>query len=254
MIIAIAGATGTVGRHITRAALARGHEVRLLSRREGVDVAGGEGLDAALDGSAAVIDALGTSTLSQRKAVAFFSTTTRNLLAAEQRHGIGHHLALSIVGIDGIDTAYYAGKLAQERLVAAGPVPHTIARTTQFHEFAEQIAVRAALGPIVLAPRTLTRPVAAREVGVHLVELAEAGPSGRAPDLIGPRDETLVGMIRRMHAHDGIRRPVIDWRMPGAYGAGLASGALRGGSAADAPQRVGAQTFDAWLDAPEHRR
>ncbi|GIG36908.1 nucleoside-diphosphate sugar epimerase [Cellulomonas pakistanensis] len=241
----VCGGTGAVGRHVVRVAGGRGHDVVVLSRSAGVDLAGGPdaALDAALAGADAVVDVLGTPTLSARGSVAFFTATTGRLLAAEHRVGVPHHVALSIVGIDGIDAAYYAGKLAQERLVASAAVPHTVVRAAQFHEFAGQIVSRASLGPVTLAPRTLTRPVAAAEVAEHLVGVAEAGPVGRAPDLVGPADDTLAGMIRRLSAHDRAGRRVVEVRLPGRYGAGLASGALRGGPGAVR----GRLTFDDWL-------
>lgn len=248
MRIAVCGGTGVVGRHVVRVAAGRGHEVAVLSRAEGVDLARGpeDAVDAALAGADAVVDVLSTTTLSAKGAVAFFSATTRRLLAAEERVGVPHHVALSIVGIDGIDASYYAGKLAQERLVATARTPHSIVRAAQFHEFAGQIVARASLGPVTLAPRTLTRPVAAIEVAEHLVDVVEGGPVGRAPDLVGPADDTLAGMIRRLSAHDRTGRRVLEVRLPGRYGAGLASGALRGGPGA----REGRLTFDEWLGSP----
>lgn len=245
MRFAVAGGTGTVGRHIVEAAQRRGHDVIVLSRRTGVDVQTGTGPDAALDGADVVVDALNTTTLSTKKAVAFFRSATGRLLEAERRAGTPHHVVLSIVGIDGIDTSYYAGKLAQERAVAESGIPHTIARSSQFHEFAQQIAGQTSIGPLTLAPKTLMRPVAAREVGEHLVRLAEGAPQGRAADLVGPRDEVLADLIRRMYAQDGIRRRVIEVPFPGAYGLGLASGALRG----DGTAEVGTSTFDEWLES-----
>lgn len=248
MRIAIAGGTGTVGRHAVEAARAAGHEAVVLSRGSGVDVLTGAGLAGALAGADAVIDVTSIMSLSEKKARRFFETGTRNLLAAETEAGVGHHVALSIVGIDGIDTAYYAAKLAQERAVAAGPVPFTIVRAAQFHEFAGQVLSQVP-GPFAVAPRTLMRPVAAREVGAHLVRVAEGGPTGRAQDIVGPRDETLADVARRQLAFDGIRRRVLDVKLPGAYGAGLASGALRGGPDA----RQGEITFDEWLRSDDHR-
>uniref|UniRef100_A0A942Y980 NAD(P)H-binding protein n=1 Tax=Neobacillus citreus TaxID=2833578 RepID=A0A942Y980_9BACI len=250
MKIAIAGGTGTVGRHVVRAAHERGHDVVVLSRKQKVDVLGDVGIARSIEGADAVIDVLNTTTLSTGAARAFFSTATSNLLAAEGQVGTAHHITLSIVGIDDIDTSYYAGKIAQERLVHASDVPHTVARTAQFHEFAEQVASQTTIGPVTVVPRTLTRPVAARDVADHLVRVAETEPAGRAPDLVGPQDATLADMVRRMYEHDGSRRRVLDVRFPGAYGRGLASGALRGGPDG---QSVTETTFDQWLESADHR-
>nr|WP_201470624.1 NAD-dependent epimerase/dehydratase family protein [Microbacterium hydrocarbonoxydans] len=249
MRIAVAGGTGVVGRYAVEAARDAGHDVVVLSRSAGADVITGAGLADALQGVDAVVDVTNTTTLSAAKAVGFFETATRNLLAAEHTAGVGHHVALSIVGIDGIDSSYYAGKLAQERAVAAGSVPFTIARAAQFHEFAGQL-LSGMSGPVAVMPKLLMRPVAAREVGAHLVRVASGAAVGRARDLVGPRDEVLVDVARRQLAFDGVRRLVLGVRLPGAYGKGLASGSLRGG--ADALQ--GEVTFDEWLGSEDHAR
>ena len=248
MRIAVAGGTGVVGRYTVEAARAAGHDVVVLSRARGVDVLSGAGVVEAMTRADAVIDVTNVTTLSAAKATAFFEAATRTLLSAEQKLGVDHHVALSILGIDGIDSSYYAGKLAQERAVAAGSVPFTIARAAQFHEFAGQL-LDGMRGPIALMPKTLMRPVAAREVGEHLVRVAEDGAVGRARDLVGPRDEILVEVARRQLAFDGIRRAVLGVRIPGAYGRGLASGSLRG-----APDALrGEVTFDEWLRGGDHR-
>lgn len=160
-----------------------------------------------------------------------------------------HHVALSIVGIDGIDASYYAGKLAQERVVRESRVPFTVARAAQFHEFAGQLLAQQR-GPVALMPKLLMRPVAAREVGAHLVRVAEGGAVGRAQDLVGPREEVLADLARRQLASEGSRRRVLEMRLPGAYGRGLASGSLRGGP--DALR--GSTGFDEWLRSGDHRR
>lgn len=244
MKIAVAGGSGVVGRHVIAAATRRGHEAVAVARSTGADVLTGAGLDEALAGADAVIDVTNCpTTLSAKVATRFFETGTANLLSAERRVGVPHHVVLSIVGIDGIDVSYYAGKLAQERAVAAGPIDHTVVRAAQFHEFAGQLL--GAGGPVAFLPTLLMRPVAAREVGEYLVAAAEQGPSGRVTDLVGPRDERLADVARRQLAHDGLRRRVLEIRLPGAYGKGLASGALRGAE----PRREGTMTFDAWLDS-----
>lgn len=243
------GGTGTVGRHVVAAARARGHTVVVLSRASGVDVTTGVGVPEALAGIETVIDATNLYASSTERVRRLFQEATDTLLQAEHRSGVGHHVVVSIVGIDGIDASYYAGKLAQERAVAAGAVPYTIARAAQFHEFAGQMLARTE-GPIVVLPKALIRPVAAREVGEHLVRVAEGGPVGRASDLVGPRDERLAELARRQLAHDRARRTVIELRIPGVFGAGLASGVLRGAQ----PRLEGQITFAEWLTSEDHHR
>lgn len=243
--IAVAGGTGTVGRHVVDVARERGHEVVVLSRACGVDLLTGEGLDAALDGleGGAVIDVSSTFTQKAAESERFFGGVTATLLAAEQRAGIGHHLALSIVGIDRSPHDYYAGKVLQERLVAEGPVPWTVLRATQFHEFAAQIgALR--LGPLGVAPRMRTQPVAAREVARRLVDLAEGSPAGRVPDLGGPREEWLPDMVRRYLRASGRPRPVLAVPVPGPGGRAQRDGSLLAGPGS----HLGRQTFAEWLD------
>ncbi|WP_430647406.1 SDR family oxidoreductase [Agromyces sp. GXS1127] len=254
MRIAIAGATGVVGRHTVAAATSRGHDILPLTRGTGFDLERGTGptgtsLAAVLAGVDALVDVSSVQTTATARSRDFFTAVTRNLLAAERDAGVEHHVALSIVGIDGVDASYFAGKHAQERLVQAGPVPFTILRATQFHEFAEQMTERLSLGRLITPiPVGRFRPIAAREVGARLVELAESGPAGRARDLTGPRDERIAEMVRRMFAHDGVRRPVVEFGLPGAYGRAAASGVLRGGADADRA----AITFDEWVRSEDH--
>lgn len=247
MKIAVAGGSGTLGRHIVEAARSAGHDVIVLARANGIDVVSGAGLVGAMAGVDTVVDATNLFTTSARKARQFFETATRNLLRAGLHAKVGHHVAVSIVGIDGIDASYYAGKLAQELAVREGPIPHTIARVSQFHEFTGQL-LSTMQGPVAFMPKMLMRPVACREIGAHLVQVAEAGPVGRARDLVGPRNELLAELGRRQLRFDGLRRKVLEVRLPGAYGAGLASGSLRGGR--DVIQ--GVITFDEWLRSSDH--
>src|SRR5262245_41197088 len=127
MRVAVAGASGRIG-SLTVAALRRdGHEVIPLSRTHGVDVVAGTGLDRILAGVDAVIDATSTEAATEAEAVGFFATATANLLAAERRAGVGHHVVLSIVGVRTVPgNAHHAGKRAQEAAVEAGPIPYTI--------------------------------------------------------------------------------------------------------------------------------
>lgn len=245
MKLAVAGGTGTIGSRVVSIAQAQGHDVEVLSRRTGADLTNRVGLTIRLAGVDAVIDVLNVQTTSAKKSTAFFETTTRTLLDAEQEAGTPHHLALSIVGVDRAPDAYYAGKWAQEKLIEASPVPWTILRAAQFHEFADQVYGRAKIGPLHLAPRMRTQPIAAIEVAEHLVALAVAGPGGRVPDLAGPQEESLPEMIRAVARKRGSKSWIATVSLPGAFGR-----AQRDGSLLPGPDAVlGRQTFAEWLTA-----
>lgn len=245
MRIAVAGGTGTVGRHVMEVARERGHEAVSLSRAEGVDLVNGRGLSQALTGVEAVIDVSGIQTNSTKKAVDFFTNATQNLLAAEKQAGVQHHVALSIVGIDGATSGLYAGKLVQEEEVRHGGIPWTLLRSTQFHEFVPLAARIGSVGPLVAVPRMFTQPVAAREVAEALVKAVEAGPKGRVKDLGGPRTEQLANLVRTYLARTGGRKKVVEAVLPGAMGKAMRSGALVPAAGA----AVGRQTFLDWLEA-----
>lgn len=245
MDIAIAGGTGLIGAHVVTVARARGHAVRILSRREGVDVQTGVGLDDALRGADAVIDVLNVTTTDARKAVAFFERTTGNLLAAQRRTGSGHHIALSIVGIDRAPHGYYAGKLAQEEAVTASDEPWTILRATQFHDFAAQMHARVGIGPLHPAVRMRTQPVEASAVATRLIELAEHPARGRARDLAGPREEELADMMRDWARHTGRGGWMPRFALPGALGRAMRAGLLLPGPDAE----LRGSTFEQWLSA-----
>jgi uncharacterized protein YbjT (DUF2867 family) len=243
MRIAVAGGTGVVGTHVVEVARGRGHDVVVLARAEGVDLTTGAGLGARLEGVDAVVDVTSTRAQNRKKAEAFFGEVTQRLLTAEAAAGVGHHVVLSIVGIDDIPSGYYQGKLHQERLVAAGAVPWSVLRATQFHEFAEQALDFMRVGPVSLVPGMLSQPIAAVEVAEALVDLAEAGPSGRVPDLAGPEPLRMVELSRRVSRARGLGRRVVGLRVPGAMGKGMRSGGLL--PASDGPR--GRITFDEWL-------
>ncbi|ROO84778.1 uncharacterized protein YbjT (DUF2867 family) [Actinocorallia herbida] len=243
MRIAVAGGTGTIGRHIVAALAEAGHETVVLSRAAGVDLVTGDGLDKALDGVETVVDTANVSTLSRGKAEAFFTAETTHLLEAETRAGVRHHVLLSIVGIDRVPFGYYQGKVLQERLVTEGAVPWTVLRATQFHEFAAQTRQTLPPGPVALVPAARTRPIAAREAAAVLAGLAAGGPQGRVPDLAGPREEYLPAMVRALLRTRGDRRPVLALPLPGKAGKAMREGGLL----PTGPGPRGTQTFAAWL-------
>jgi uncharacterized protein YbjT (DUF2867 family) len=223
--VAVAGGTGLVGRLVVLELARRDHEPVVLARSRGVDLTSGAGVDEALAGADAVVDVSNVTTTSRRTAVRFFTAATGTLLAAAARARVGHVVALSIVGADTVDFGYYLGKRRQEELLAAGGVPWTLLRATQFHEFAEQLLARMP-GPVAVVPAMASRPVAAREVAAHLVDLVEDSPQGVAVPMAGPEDVAMIDMVRQVLAARGQRRLVVPLRLPGRTAAAMASGAL----------------------------
>ncbi|WP_375500668.1 SDR family oxidoreductase [uncultured Jatrophihabitans sp.] len=242
MRIAVAGGTGLVGRLVVSSLRMAGHETVVISRTKGVDVLRGLGVDEALDGVDAVVDVTNTPGLSRAKSTAFFGAATRTLLAAEQRTGITHHVALSIVGVDRVPSGYYQGKCLQEQLITDGSTPWTILRATQFHEFTSQLLGQS-MGPVAPIPRMRSATVAAVEVATRLVEIATGPPLGQAPELAGPEVHEMPDLARRLLRRRGQRRVVVPLRLPGVAGREMAGDGLlpRG----DATR--GVVTFDEWL-------
>jgi uncharacterized protein YbjT (DUF2867 family) len=245
MRIAIAGGTGRIGRLTAAALESAGHQTVALSRAAGVDLVSGSGLAAALRGADAVIDVTNTSAPGEGEIVEFFGTATANLLAAEEAAGVGHHVLLSIVGIDhGQRVPHYAGKRAQERLVTAGPVPWTVVRATQFHDFAAMVAERSARDGVAAIAPLLVQPIAHADVAAELADTATAAPLRRAIEIAGPETQDLVDMARRTFAVRGKDITLVPtWRA--FFGPDMAGEVLLPG--ADA--RLGKITFADWLAA-----
>ncbi|WP_330177450.1 SDR family oxidoreductase [Streptomyces sp. NBC_01498] len=243
MRIAVAGATGNIGT-LTVAALERAdHDIVRVSRSSGVDLLTGEGLDAALAGADAVVDVTNSPATERAETLAFFGTTTRNLLAAEERAGVRHHVLLSIVGIDRVDGgAHYAGKREQQRLVMAGPVPWTIVPAAQFHDFAAMVASWSEHDGVAEIAPLLVRPIAPADVADVLAEVVAGEPRGRYVDVVGPDPQDLVDMARRTNEARGHRvRLVPTWSS--LFGPEMAGDVLLPGEDA----RVAPTTFEAWL-------
>jgi uncharacterized protein YbjT (DUF2867 family) len=246
MKIVIAGGTGMVGKYVVEAAIAGGHDAVVLSRSSGVDLRRDGGLDEMLKGVDVIIDATNPATTNRAKATAFFTDVTARLQAIGSAQGVGRLVTLSIVGIDRVGGfGYYQAKLAQEQAALAGPLPVTIVRATQFHEFPSQILSRFRLGPLGAVPAMRVQPVAARSVGHHLVDVALAPPSAQIVEVAGPQAEDLVAMARAFVKKRGKGGRIIPLVMPGAVGK-----ALRGGAFLAGPEtRLVGPTFAEWLDS-----
>jgi uncharacterized protein YbjT (DUF2867 family) len=243
MRVAVAGGTGLIGTMVVERLAKAGHEPVVLSRSRGVDLTTGVGLAAALSGCDAVIDASNVTTMRKKASVEFFGAVARNLLAAGVDAGIDHVVVLSIVGVDEVDLGYYLGKREQENVVAGGPLPWTILRATQFHEFPESL-LKGAVGPFVPVPRMLSRPVAAAEVAEELVTLVEKPAGGYVQPIAGPEELWMAEMTRRYARARGVRKVLVPIRLPGETGKRMATGGL----VPDGPYTRGRQTFAEFLD------
>ena len=203
--IAVAGATGRVGRHVVDVLRENGHEPVAISRSDGVDVITGDGLAAALDGVESVIDTATGPSPEQAAATEFFTTAVRNLEEAGVRAGVQKLVVVSIIGTDKATGGYGAAKLAHERAALAGPIPARILRAAQFHEFVEVLMAWGRQGDVVYLPRMRTQIVAARTVAEALAALAlSPEPEGAQPaEIAGPREEYLPDLAALLAARRG---------------------------------------------------
>ena len=246
MRIAVAGGTGRIGRLVVAELERGGHHAVSLTRGEGVDLRSGDGLATRLEGVDAVIDATNPPVADPAEAEATFTTISRVLLEAERSAGVGHHVALSIAALDAVSgNAHYFGKRAQEREVAAGAVPFTIVRATQFHDFPAMIAEWSIIDGEGVVPPLLLQPIAPADVASTLVAAAISAPLQGSFDLAGPRTEDAVDMARRTLAARGSALPLrASWR-GAALGIEFAGEVLLPGEDA----RIAPTTFDDWLAA-----
>jgi uncharacterized protein YbjT (DUF2867 family) len=209
--IAVAGATGRVGRHIVDVLETQGHEIVAISRSAGVDVVTGEGLAGALSGVECLVDASSGASPEEQAATDFFTAATRNLQELGTRAGVRRIIVVSIIGTDRFTAGYGAAKQAHERAMLAGPIPATIVRAAQFHEFVSQLMEWGRQDGAIYLPKMRTQLVAARTVAETLADIATGrgpaaarGPNG-APllEIAGPREENLAEAARLLAAHRG---------------------------------------------------
>lgn len=245
MRVAVVGATGQIGSYAVAALERAGHDVVPISRSTGVDVQSGAGLVDTLSGVDAVLDTSNNRSQDEAEIVDFFGTTSRNLLAAGQQAGVGHHVLLSVVGIDKDQRVpHYSGKREQERLVSAGPVPWTIVRSTQFHDLAARVAGLAEKDGVAMIAPLLVQPIAPSDVGEIVAEVATGDPHNAMLEIAGPETEDFVDMARRTLAVRGQQLKLVpSWR--GAFDTSMSGEVLLPGPGA----RIAPTTFEDWLAA-----
>jgi uncharacterized protein YbjT (DUF2867 family) len=244
MKIVVIGGSGRVGSNVVRRLAAQGHEAVPASPGTGVDTISGEGLADVMVGADVVVDVSNAPAWEDDAVLEFFTTSTRNLMAAERAAGVGHHVAVTIVGADLLpDSGYLRAKVAQEAEVEAGGVPYTILRCTQFLEFLPQIVEAGAEEEGVRLPAGLMQFVAADDVAATVTELATGSPVNGRVELGGREALSLDAWARRLFAATGDGRRVIADPHARYFGTELHGGELTTGDGA----RIGAIDFDGWL-------
>jgi uncharacterized protein YbjT (DUF2867 family) len=247
--IAVAGATGRVGRHVVDVLEAGGHDVVAISRSGGVDVVTGNGLAEALVGVGCVIDVATGSSPDQEAATEFFTAAAQNLHEAGKHAGVQRMVVVSIIGTDRFTAGYGAAKVAHEQAMLSGPIPVRILRAAQFHEFVPQLVEWGRQGEVSYVPKMRTQLVAARTVAQALADMAtdsESAPGAPFSEIAGPREESLVEMAKLFVAGrgdqvriEGVSDPADPNRVLNETG-----GLLPGPDAT-----LAGPTFEEWLDS-----
>jgi uncharacterized protein YbjT (DUF2867 family) len=244
MKIVVIGGTGLIGSKTVAILRQGGHEVIAASPKSGINTITGEGLKDAVAGAQVVIDLANSPSFEDRAVLEFFETSGRNLLAAEAAAGVGHHVALSIVGTDRTpDNGYFRAKIAQEKLIEASGIPYTIIRATQFLEFLGTIAATSADGNLVRLSPGLFQPIAADDVAAIVADVALAAPRSGIVEIAGPERAPLNEIIARyLKAVGDPRKAVSDPEAPYWGGRVEERSLVPLGEA-----RLGSIGFDEWL-------
>src|SRR5215469_7733989 len=244
MKIVVIGGSGLIGTKLVNNLRQHGHEVVAASPSSGVNTITGEGLAKALTGAQVVVDVSNAPVWEDKAVLEFFETSGRNLSAAEAAAGVGHHVALSVVGTDRLlASGYFRAKMAQENLLKASKIPFTIVRATQFFEFVGGIAQFSTEGATVRLPSALMQPIAADDVAAAVADVAIAEPLNDTVELAGPEPIRMDELVRHFLSANGDQRKVItDVRAP-YYGIDVDDQSLVPGDNA----RRGSVRFGEWL-------
>jgi uncharacterized protein YbjT (DUF2867 family) len=208
--VTVIGASGLIGTKVVELLTAKGNEVVAASRNSGVDVLTGEGLGEAVAGADALVDVVNSPSFDDDPVMQFFTKSTTNQVAAAKAAGVGHYVALSIVGCDALpESGYLRAKVAQEKLITESGLPYTIVRATQFQEFAESIIAGATEGSTVRVPDALIQPIAAADVSAAVARTAASPPLNGHIDIGGPRKLTFEELAHSVLEQQGDNKTVV---------------------------------------------
>ncbi|MCO1598884.1 SDR family oxidoreductase [Micromonospora sp. RHAY321] len=243
MKIVVIGGSGLIGSKLVDRLGEQGHEAVPASPKTGVNTLTGEGVSEVLDGADVVVDVSNSPSFEDAAVLEFFETSTRNLLAAAAAAGVGHYVALSIVGSDRIpDSGYMRAKVAQEKLITASGLPYSLVHATQFFEFVQGIIDAAADGDTVRLAPVFIQPMAAADVAAAVAEVTVGAPMNGAVDIAGPEQFRLDELGRSVLAAQSDPRSVVTDPEARYFGAKLGERSLV--PAGDA--RVADTNLDDW--------
>jgi uncharacterized protein YbjT (DUF2867 family) len=244
MKIVVIGGSGLIGTKLVKLLRERGDEALPASPSSGVNTITGEGLAKALAAAQVLVDVSNSPSWEDKAVLEFFETSTRNLLAAEAAAGVGHHVALSVVGTERLlQSGFFRAKMAQEELIQASNVPYTIVRSTQFFEFVDGIAQSATEGQTVRLSRAHIQPIVSDDVAAALAEVTLGAPVNGMIEIAGPERLGLDELVRRfLRAKQDARQVVTDVHAR-YFGIDLNDQSLTPG---DNP-RIGPTRFEDWL-------
>lgn len=245
MKIVVIGGSGLIGKKLVNILREHGHEAVPASPASGVDTLTRKGLAEALKGAQVVVDVSNSPSFEDSAVMKFFETSTRNLLSAETKAGVKHHIALSIVGADrNPDSGYLRAKVAQEQLIKDSTVPYTILRATQFFEFIGSIADGSTEGNTVRLTSAKLQPIAADDVAAALAPVAMGEPVNGIIEVAGPEPLPLAELARRWLTAKHDKRQVVVDPKARYFGTELNDRSLTPG---DRP-RLGKTRFEEWLN------
>lgn len=245
MKVVVVGGTGLIGSQVVGLLAAQGHEAVAASPESGVDVIAGTGLAEAFAGADVVVDVTNSPVWEDQAVLDFFTTSTRHQLAAEREAGVGHHVALSIVGAERLPgSGYLRAKVAQEELIRDSGAPYSIVRATQFFEFVAGIADAATRdGQVHIAPIGF-QPVAAADVARLVAATAAGAPTNAITELAGPDKVRMDEFVREVLAGRGDDREVVTDPAVGYFGGAAVADEIV--PAPDADPVIGSTSFATW--------
>jgi uncharacterized protein YbjT (DUF2867 family) len=244
MKITVIGASGLIGSKLVKRLQQMGHDVVSASLASGVNTLTGAGLAEAMAGAQVVVDVTNSPSFEDQAVLDFFTTSGRNLVAAEVKAGVKHHVALSVVGTERLpDSGYLRAKLAQETLIKASPIPYTILHSTQFFEFLGGIAQSGLVGETIHLPSALFQPIASDDVVAALADVVVSPPVNGIVEVAGPERISMAGLVEKFLRKTGDPRPVLADANARYFGAVLNDQSLTPGE----NPRLGSIDFETWF-------